>query len=46
MVDDVGSFLSANTNSSYPRLDYLVEWARRNSLTWHIEYDIFVAQNF
>lgn len=44
MVDDVGSFLSANTNSSYPRLDYLVEWARRNSLNWHIEYDIFVAK--
>lgn len=28
----------------YPKLDYLVNWASRNRLMWHIEHDIFAAR--
>lgn len=44
LIDDVRLFQSAEKD--YPRLDYLVEWAMRNALNWHIEHDIFVAKNF
>ncbi len=44
LIDDVRLFASAEKD--YPKLDYLVEWATRNDLKWHIEHDIFVARNF
>lgn len=44
LIDDVRLFQSAEKD--YPRLDYLVEWATRNALNWHIEHDIFVARTF
>jgi hypothetical protein len=42
LVDDVRCFL---VDSSYPPLDFLVDWARLNNLMWHIEGDIFIATN-
>lgn len=45
LVDDVRLFVQGHRHSpSYPPLDYLVDWARRNHLVWHIEHDIFVAR--
>lgn len=44
LVDDVRCFNpSLPEYASYPSLDALVDWARRNGLKWHIEHDIFVA---
>jgi hypothetical protein len=44
LVDDVRCFdPSLPDYSSYPSVDFLVDWARRNKLKWHIEHDIFVA---
>lgn len=45
LVDDVRLFETSETSStSYPPLDFLVDWARKNNLIWHIEHDIFVAK--
>jgi hypothetical protein len=41
-IDDIRCFLPG---SEYPELNFLVEWANKNKLQWHIEYDIFVAKN-
>lgn len=41
-IDDIRCFLPG---SEYPELNFLVEWANKNKLVWHIEYDIFVAKN-
>lgn len=47
LIDDVRCFNSDNPeNSGYPKLEYLVDWARKNNLKWHIEHDIFIAKNF
>lgn len=44
LVDDVRCFdPSLPEYATYPPLDALVDWARRNGLKWHIEHDIFVA---
>ena len=44
LVDDVRSFdPSLPGCEGYPPIDFLVDWARRNKLKWHIEHDIFVA---
>lgn len=32
-------------HSDYPTIDFLVDWARRSKLIWHIEHDIFIAKN-
>lgn len=46
LVDDVRCFNpSLEEYSSYPSIDFLVDWARRNKLGWHIEHDIFVARS-
>jgi hypothetical protein len=46
LVDDVRCFNPHLAQfAGYPALDYLVDWARRNALRWHIEHDIFVATN-
>jgi hypothetical protein len=46
LVDDVRCFNPhLSEYSSYPPIDLLVDWARLNHLTWHIEHDIFAATN-
>lgn len=45
LVDDIRCFNPSIADfAAYPPLDFLVDWARRNSLVWHIEHDIFVAR--
>jgi hypothetical protein len=44
LIDDVRSFQS-RIELDYPKLDYLVDWARRTGLNWHIEHDVFVARS-
>jgi len=44
LIDDVRSFQASDSDSGYPSLDYLVGWARRLGMKWHIEHDIFVAK--
>jgi hypothetical protein len=46
MVDDIRCFDPKNPEySAYPPVDFLVDWARKHDLTWHIEHDIFIAKN-
>ena len=46
LIDDVRCFdPSIPEYADYPSLDYLVDWARKNQLVWHIEHDIFVAKS-
>jgi hypothetical protein len=44
-IDDVRGFPIKESNSKYPTLDYLVNWARELNLDWKIEHDIFMAFN-
>jgi hypothetical protein len=45
MIDDIRCFHpQIQEFSSYPDLEFIVDWARKNSLKWHIEHDIFVAK--
>ena len=47
LVDDVRCFEPQNPiYSSYPDLDWLVDWCRSNNFTWNIEFDIFIAKWF
>jgi hypothetical protein len=47
LVDDVRCFNPRNPDyAEYPSLDFLVDYARNNNLSWYIEHDIFVAKNF
>jgi hypothetical protein len=46
MIDDVRCFDPRKPEfSAYPPVDFLVDWARKHNLSWHIEHDIFIAQN-
>lgn len=46
MVDDIRCFDPKNTeHENYPTIDFLVDWARKCGLSWHIEHDIFIAKN-
>ena len=46
LVDDVRCFNPVRPEyRGYPPLDVLVDWARKNNLTWHIEHDIFIANS-
>ncbi len=46
LIDDIRCFdPSIPEFADYPDLDYLVDWARKNNLSWHIEHDIFVAKS-
>ncbi len=46
MVDDVRCFNPSLPDfSTYPSIDFLVDWAREHKLKWHIEHDIFCANN-
>lgn len=45
LIDDLRCFdPEVPAYTSYPSLDALVDWARRNNLKWHIEHDIFCAK--
>ena len=45
LIDDVRCFLPNNSsNTDYPSIDYLVDWARRMNFHWRIEHDIFIMQ--
>lgn len=47
LIDDVRCFLPrASGYDDYPSIDFLVDWARRHAMYWHIEHDIFVATNY
>lgn len=47
LVDDVRCFDPQSEEfAGYPSIDFLVDWARSNKFTWHIEQDIFVAKNY
>ena len=46
MIDDMRCFdPSIPEYADYPNLDYLVDWARKNGLSWNIEHDIFLAKS-
>jgi hypothetical protein len=42
-VDDVRNFVSSSLEKDYPSLDFLVNFALKNHMTWTIEQDIFVC---
>lgn len=44
-IDDIRLCGKMHVYGSYPSLDYLVDWARSNHLSWSVEFDIFVATN-
>jgi hypothetical protein len=45
LIDDIRCFdPSIPEYADYPDVDYLVDWARKNKLRWHIEHDIFAAR--
>ena len=47
LIDDIRlSSSEISKTVDYPSLNYLVEWANKNKLFWHIEHDIFIAKNF
>ena len=46
LIDDVRCFNPALPEyGDYPDINYLVDWARRNGMLWHIEHDIFCSKN-
>lgn len=46
LVDDIRCFDPLIPEyADYPDIDYLVNWARKNDLHWHIEHDIFIAKS-
>lgn len=46
LIDDIRCFdPSIPEFADYPDLNYLVDWARKNNLSWHIEHDIFAAKS-
>lgn len=46
LIDDIRCFDPTNPlYKDYPDVDFLVGWARKNNLHWHIEHDIFVAKS-
>jgi hypothetical protein len=46
MVDDIRLFDPTNPQFfAYPSIDFVVDWARKHNLRWHIEHDIFIAKN-
>lgn len=47
LVDDIRCFNPKLIGfEAYPSVDVLVDWARENKFSWHIEHDIFVAKNY
>lgn len=45
MIDDIRCFAeSTSSDTSYPTLSSVADWATTNGFTWHIEHDIFIAK--
>tara|TARA_B110000977_G_C10926957_1_gene435491 strand:- start:150 stop:749 length:600 start_codon:yes stop_codon:yes gene_type:complete len=45
LIDDVRCFVpSGSEYSSYPSINYLVDWARSHGMCWRIEHDILIMQ--
>jgi hypothetical protein len=46
LIDDIRYFINPSSHdfTGYPKIDLLVDWAKRNNLEWHIEHDIFIAK--
>ena len=44
LIDDVRCFLPSVKGEDYPSIDYLVDWARYNQMSWRIEHDIFIIK--
>jgi len=42
MIDDFRLF---SVDPSYPKREYLVDWAIKNELKWSVQQDIFIASN-
>lgn len=46
LIDDIRCFDPSITEyADYPDVNFLVDWARKNNLHWHIEHDIFAARS-
>lgn len=47
LIDDVRYCANPEVHqfSGYPKLDVMVEWAKKNGLYWHIEHDTMVIKN-
>jgi hypothetical protein len=46
LIDDVRCFNPLILEyADYPDINFLVDWARKNHLVWHIEHDIFIAKS-
>ncbi len=47
LIDDVRYCANPSCHqfSGYPKLDEMVDWAKRNKLFWHIEHDTMVIKN-
>mgnify|MGYP001341303556 CR=1 FL=1 len=42
LIDDVRLFNKEFQN--YPTKDFIVEWCKKNNLSWTIEHDIFILK--
>ena len=42
LIDDIRLFDSNFQN--YPSKDLLVDWCKKNKLSWEIEHDIFICK--
>ena len=43
LIDDIR--LSHTKKQNYPSLDFYVDWAKSNNLSWTIEQDIFIMKS-
>lgn len=44
IIDDIRLCGKKHSYGSYPSINDLVDFARKNSLDWHIEHDMFIAK--
>lgn len=46
LIDDIRCFDPSQPDyDTYPKLDVLIDWARKLGLKWHIEHDILIVTN-
>lgn len=43
-IDDSRCFTNEFTTQEYPSIDFVIDWARKNKFSWHIEQDIIVLK--
>ena len=43
-IDDSRCFISDFTIQEYPSIDFVIDWARQNKFSWHIEQDIIILK--